>query len=119
MNKLPELKIKNSAKINGAHFYPEIVRIINTARATAPETTDGVIWITSGSEDASSSGRLVHSLHYKDKAIDFRINNLKDGHPAARSWSAKIALACGADYDIVLKSNHIHCEYDPETNPEI
>lgn len=113
---IPKLFIKDGAKINGAHFDPEIVRIINIARATAPETTDGAIWITSGAEVAP--GRLPHSFHYKNKALDFRISNIKGGEQSAKSWAARMALALGGDYDVVWKKNHIHIELDPETNQE-
>ena len=49
---IPGVKIKDKAKINGAHFYPEIVKIVNIGRVTAPKLDDDTLWITSGAERA-------------------------------------------------------------------
>lgn len=113
---IPELFLKDGVIINGAHFYPEMVRITNIARSTAPKTTDGAVWITSGADKAK--GRVPNSKHYENHAFDFRISNVVGGHAVARSWAAKMALALGPDYDVVLEADHIHCEFDPETNQE-
>jgi len=113
---IPKLAIKGTAKINGEHFYPEIVRIVNAARATAPELVDNTVWITSGSEHAPH--RLENSFHYKNQALDFRVHNVVGGTEAAKRWKSRIALALGGDYDVVWKGNHIHCELDPDTNQE-
>ena len=116
---LPEVKIKGSAKINGAHFYPNMVRVINAARGTAPELIDKTVWITSGAEWAEN--RLENSKHYSDEAFDFRVSNIicsseEERVKIGKRWVVRLALVLGGDYDIVWKGNHIHCEYDPETN---
>ena len=49
------------------------------------------------------------SNHWKGMAADLRIWNL-DGHIAASKLSARL----GADFDVVLESDHIHVEYDPK-----
>lgn len=108
---LPKLFLKKGCLINGAHFYPEMVAIINAMREHAPETTDGDIWITSAADDAP--GRLPNSLHKRSRAFDFRISNLKN--PADKTvWAQKAKEQLGKDYDVVLESNHIHVEYDPK-----
>lgn len=107
---LPKLYLKESVKINGAHFYPEMVAIINALRATAPLLTDGAIWITS----ANDSKHMEGSLHYKNRAFDIRIWNIVGGHGIHRVWCEKIRSILGTDYDIILETDHIHIEYDPK-----
>ena len=107
-----KIKSKDSALLRGEHFRPEVVRIVNAARGTAPEFTDDTLWITSGSELAP--GRLTHSLHYKHKALDFRVINVIGGEEVAKEWCDRIAESLGEDYDVVWKGNHIHCELDPK-----
>jgi len=107
---LPELKVKNGVIINGAHFYPEMVRILNVARVTAPELTDNTIWVTSANDSAHMSG----SLHYENKAFDLRTWNIVGGEKSAEFWVARMALALGGDYDVILEKDHIHIELDPE-----
>lgn len=109
---IPKLYIKNGVKINGAHFYPEMVRIVNIARACAPETTDGAVWITSAAEGQHMTG----SLHYENKAFDIRISNVVGGDSHVRFWAAKMSLALGPDYDVIIESDHLHVEFDPETS---
>ena len=107
MSNLPKLKIKNFVTINGAHFYPEIVKIVNTVRATAPPLKDNTVWITSGAD-----GQHMHnSLHYANKALDFRIWNLVDAS-TINDWKERISLILGSDYDVIIETNHLHVEYD-------
>ena len=108
---IPKLFLKDNVHVNGAHFYPEMVRIIDVARATAPQTVDAAIWITSANDGQHMDG----SLHYKNRAFDIRIKNLiGDVHSTARLWAAKISLALGLDYDVILEEDHIHVEFDPK-----
>ena len=108
---LPKLYLKDFVHINGAHFYPEIVRIVDAARATAPPLKDDAVWVTS----ANDSTHGVNSLHYKNKAWDIRTKNIVgDKLVEAQEWVAKMKLVLGDDYDIILERDHIHCEYDPK-----
>lgn len=113
MSELPRLFLKNNVVINGAHFYPEMVRIVNTLRATVPETGDNAVWITS----ANDSKHMEGSLHYKNRAFDVRIWNVKN-EELVPGWVARLKLALGPDYDVILEPTHIHVEYDPDTNQE-
>ena len=64
--------------------------------------------ITSGSEGKHKVG----SLHPKDQALDFRTR-----HMDKRLWpvvAEELGKALGPQYDVVLESDHIHCEYDPK-----
>ena len=62
------LKLKSGVKINGKHFDPEIVAILNAVRASAPETQDGTIWVTSANDSTHKKG----SKHYTNEAFDIR-----------------------------------------------
>lgn len=107
---LPKLYLKDNVKINGAHFYPEMIAVINAFRATSPQFSDGVMWITSANDSKHKDG----SLHYKNRAFDIRIFNVIGGHPVTRVWCEKARLILGINYDIILETDHIHVEYDPK-----
>lgn len=89
--------------------------MIYAARLTAPSLQDNTLVITS----ANDAKHMKNSLHYKDKAFDFRIWNIQaqnssERHALARFWVARINYELGEDYDVVLEKNHIHAEYDPK-----
>ncbi len=107
-NMLPKLLLKNCVKINGRHFSPEVRRILDVAVATAPETVGGSVVVTSGNDSRHMPG----SKHYTNEAFDIRIRNVIGGHPVSRTWVAKMSLALGEDYDVVLECDHIHAELD-------
>ena len=54
----------------------------------------------------------VGSLHYTGAAVDLRTRDLTD----EQKEEIKIQLAhvLGADYDVVLESNHFHIEFQPK-----
>ena len=64
----------------------------------------GELIITSTYEGTHGEG----SLHYSNDAYDIR-------EPLKNSASAVMQLkaSLGSDYDVVLESDHIHIEYDP------
>jgi len=105
---IPKLYLKDDVKINGRHFDIEVRRILDVARATAPELTDGAVWVTSANDGA----HMDQSKHYSNEAFDIRIWNIAGGHAYARTWVARMALALGDDYDVILEADHIHCELD-------
>ncbi len=110
---VPKLYLKDCVCINGAHMYPEIVRIVNAARATAPPLTDNAVWITSAKDGSHMAG----SLHYENRAYDIRTRNivgLAEFPLAGRTWVDRMRLVLGDDYDVVLEKDHIHAEYDPK-----
>ena len=110
---LPGLCLKDDVHINGAHMYPEIVRIVEVARETAPAMVKETVWITSAADGSHMSG----SLHFVNRAYDIRINNIvgfADFPKAAEVWAERIQASLGDDYDVVLEEDHIHVEYDPE-----
>lgn len=109
---LPNCKTKNGVIINGAHFFPEVARIIQCALATAPEFTDETLWVTS----ANDSQHMLGSLHYENKAFDLRIWNVVGGRAEVDRWAVRLRTALGYDYDVVVESDHLHVELDPDTN---
>jgi hypothetical protein len=110
---VPNLCLKDDVHINGAHFDPVMVRIIDVARETAPMLENGTVWITS----ANDSEHMEGSLHYDNRAFDIRIRNII-GHVKneARLWAERMQVELGDGYDVLLESDHIHIEYDPETD---
>ena len=64
--------------------------------------------ITSGSDGKHGP----NSLHYVGKALDLRTNNLPP--QAVQSIVDRLKEALGAQFDVVLESNHVHCEFDPK-----
>jgi hypothetical protein len=125
--RLPLLKFKNGVTINGAHFDPEMVRVADAARITAPRLIDDTVWITSANDGKHSDT----SLHYHNRAFDVRIRNVsglvweKLGeerkfmyNDIVQQWADDIKLRLGSDYDVIYGNeshlSHIHVEYDPK-----
>ncbi len=80
--------------------------------------------ITSGNDGIhkAHSARHPRSLHYEDRAVDFRL----PGRWSGAGWNAasnpgvdtavKVAASSllGVEYDLVLETDHFHLEYDPK-----
>ena len=107
----PSMCFKDHVQIYAGHFEPEITRIFDVVRSTAPALEKGIVWITS----ANDSGHVIGSLHFENRAVDVRIKNII-GHMwvEARLWAERIQEELGRDYDVILGLNHIHVEYDPK-----
>jgi len=61
---------------------------------------------------ASDGKHGPQSLHYCGKALDLRTNHLRPDQVHTVFVALKAAL--GVQFDVVLESDHIHCEYDPK-----
>lgn len=109
---IPLLQLKEGVELDARHLDPEVVRIVNVARATAPKLRDNTVWITSAGEKAN--GRLENSLHYEGDALDFRTRNVLGGQSVAESWAERMQFALGDDYDVVFEGTHIHVEFQPD-----
>lgn len=90
-------------------LYPDIVDVWRTSGGLRPV-------ITAGSDGKHKRG----SLHYQDRALDLRGNNVdpRTADEILRSLRAKV----GADYDVLFETypdnpanNHFHIEYQPKT----
>lgn len=52
------------------------------------------------------------SKHYTGDALDFRTRHMPKN--IAILIVGVVQQRLGNDYDVILESNHIHCEYDPK-----
>lgn len=88
-----------------------IRRLNRTSRRTLPflerkfEEKGQELVITSTDEGNHGAG----SLHYCDDAVDYRRPILRD----VEAFVEEIRQEIGLDFDVVLKPDHIHQEYDP------
>jgi len=67
--------------------------------------------ITSITDDAP--GRLPHSLHKAGLAFDVRVWDMPT-RAERETWGQRFCDALGPEWDVVVKDDHIHCEFDPE-----
>lgn len=65
--------------------------------------------VTSGNDSTHKEG----SLHYQDRALDFRTHDLTPTQIEA--WAQEIKKRLGSDYDVLIESDHLHVEYDPKS----
>lgn len=98
--------IKPGVDLRG--LCPQMVLAYMIAMQVYTEKAGVPCVITSGSDGK----HVPNSLHYKGKALDFRTNNLRPEQVHPVFLALKEAL--GAQYDTVLESDHVHCEYDPK-----
>lgn len=70
--------------------------------------------ITSGNDSRHGSA----SLHYQDRALDFRGNNISDAQ--GRALAAEVSRILGGEFDVLFETfvtnpanDHLHIEYDP------
>jgi predicted RNA polymerase sigma factor len=88
-------------------FKEPVVRAMNVASRVFGKH-DKIAWVTCLEEGKHMKG----SLHYKGLAVDFRRRFLtKEQVPLI---AGQMAAILGADYDVVVKKDHIHVEYDPK-----
>lgn len=70
--------------------------------------------ITSGNDSRHSTG----SLHYSDRALDFRGNNISVAQ--GQAFQNEVRRILGGQYDVVFETftnrsnNHLHVEFDPD-----
>lgn len=96
--------------VNMEATEPSAVDPIIDAAKPLYEPTEQRLVITSAADGVHSKG----SLHYPEngseggQALDLRIWNLPDPQRTANELQREL----GADYDVVLESDHIHVEMD-------
>lgn len=61
---------------------------------------------------ASDGKHGPNSLHYKGQALDLRTRHING--QGLQLVVDKLREALGAQYDVVLESDHIHVEFDPK-----
>jgi hypothetical protein len=102
-----------SVKIN---FTPETARAVVIVYNVMRE--HGIPFlITSGNDGThkAHSPRHPRSLHYEDRAFDFRLPSRYSGWVSTDlSMYETLRAALGPDYDVVLEGDHFHVEHDPK-----
>ena len=98
------LMLKPDVRIMG--LRPEIILAIVIAERAYAEIGCELM-LTSGIEGQHSAG----SLHYAGCAVDLRTQNVPVGK--LQPLVERIRAALGPDFDVVLESNHLHVELQP------
>lgn len=77
--------------------------VMEATRASALKVLlAGEIVVTSAKDGKHGDG----SLHYQGRAVDLRTRDFTD------IWASKLRMALGKDWDVVIESDHVHCEFD-------
>lgn len=108
-----DVGVKNAAvKISNLHpaMEPVIAAVAKAAKSLGlPKPV-----ITSGND----SGHKQGSLHFKDRALDFRGNNITTSQ--GKALAGEVLTRVGNDYDVLFEifanksNNHLHVEFDPD-----
>ena len=101
---MPNLKIKPGVSLSGVHVETVIGLIVAWSHHPSQSVT-----VTSVVEGRHSHG----SKHYCGNAIDLRTKDISAQD--AISWANAVSSALGAQFDVVLESDHLHIEFDPKT----
>jgi hypothetical protein len=92
------------AGVDISRLRPEIRKKQNLIARVVWSIEQEELIVTSTYEGNHSEG----SLHYANLAEDIR------RHKKGQEVRDQLAFNLGRDYDIVLKGDHIHIEYDPK-----
>lgn len=102
----------DSVKISTLHprmaaVFPAIARAARDLHLPKPVITSG-----------NDSNHMQGSLHFKNRALDFRANNITPVQGEA--FEDAVAAALGNDFDVIFETfdnpsnNHLHVEFDPD-----
>lgn len=99
------MELKPGVKL--ANLSPQIVLALTVADQLYRERGISLV-VTSVSDSKHGAG----SLHYSGQAADLRTRTV----PVKQRQALRDAIArmLGAEFDVVLESDHIHIEYDPK-----
>jgi hypothetical protein len=106
-----------SAAVNISNLHPAMGPVIAAVAEVAKALGLPKPVITSGND----SGHKQGSLHFKNRALDFRGNNITVAQ--GKNFAAKVAVSglVGKDYDVLFETfagnpanNHLHVEFDPD-----
>ena len=87
------------------NISPQIV----LAMIVADQCYGGALVITS----VNDSKHMEGSKHYSGSAFDCRTTSAGINQTQAQKIVTAMKERLGADFDVVLEDDHIHCEYDP------
>jgi hypothetical protein len=103
-----------SASVNLSSLHPKMEAAIIAVAQVAAELGFPTPVITSGNDSSHKQG----SLHFVNRAIDFRGNNITITQ--GNTFRERVATAIGGDYDVLFETfaeesnNHLHVEFDPD-----
>lgn len=99
------IRVKKGVDLSG--LRPEILLAIVVADSVYARHGEECV-VTSVREGTHGRG----SLHFVGLAVDFRTKRIDPDK--VRSIAEEIGSRLGAQYDVVLKPNHIHVEFQPK-----
>ena len=107
--KLASVKLKNGAAIENASWRMFWVAIIADG-IFKKHGTEAII--TSGSDGKHSA----RSKHYPENNASGQVEalDLRTWHVDPHAVAADMREKLGANYDVVVESDHLHIEYDPK-----
>ncbi len=101
------MQIKAGVDIRG--MQPQVVLAMVTADRIYEEAGRELV-VTSVCDGKHGEG----SLHYSGSAFDLRTTAAGIPAEAVQRIAAKLRAALGAQFDVVVESDHIHVEFDPK-----
>lgn len=107
------VQVKSGAVAIG-HLDPAMAAAIRAVSQAARQLELPTPVITSGNDSRHMRG----SLHYADRALDFRGNNITVAQ--GRAFQNAVRQSLGSRYDVEFEvfsnstNNHLHVEYDPD-----
>ena len=102
-----------SAAVKIGQLHPKMGAVIVAVAEAAKAMGLAQPVITSGNDSNHMNG----SLHFKNRALDFRGNNIKVS--VGKLLGENVADRLGSDYDVIFETflqpanNHLHVEFDP------
>ena len=99
------ISLKPGVRVFG--LRPELLLAIQVAHSVFLDNAERGMRITSIIDGKHSVG----SLHYAGLAVDIGITGI---NPDFGTIKAGIADALGADYDVILETDHLHIEFQPK-----
>ena len=102
------MNVKDGVILYGLHPKMQIANCIATR-----------IWFEFNQTLVITEGVIIRAtgFHPLGRACDYRTRYFDDAQEK-RDVAVELQNALGNDYDVVLESDHIHCEYDPD-NPKV
>lgn len=103
-----------SAAVKIGNLHPAMAPVIMAVAKAATKLGLPKPVITSGND----SSHKVGSLHFKNRALDFRGNNITIAQ--GNAFAAEVLKQVGPDYDVLFEkfanasNNHLHVEFDPD-----
>jgi hypothetical protein len=109
---------KASALKQGVRLHGLAPQMVLAAMVVSSHLPAGVpLFITSANDGTHPAHSVRHprSLHYEGRAFDFRLPSRTTGLASDNlALCAALRDALGADFDVVLESDHVHVEWDPK-----